>query len=324
MLINCVAYQEGKRVADIEVAAIPEHLKNPDGFVWVALRDADAEELSTMGRIFDLHELAVEDANHGHQRPKVEEYGDTVFAVVHTIDFIPGPKIEIKVGEIDIFAGPSFVVSVRNRSDQSLLGVRQRAEKQPHLLSHGSGFVMYALMDAVVDRYFPAVDALSSELDEIESRIFDRGAGRANVEALYALKRQVTTVKHAVAPLLEGVGRLVSGRVPQVCEANRDYFRDVYDHLERINLLLDGLRDTINSAMQVNLSVVTIEEAENSKRLAAWAGIFALATAFFGVWGMNFQVMPELQWKYGYPVALVVVTLACFTLWRRFKRTGWL
>ncbi len=322
MLINCVAYQDGKKLADIDIGHISDYVGRQDCFVWVALRDASEDELAKMGEEFGLHELALEDASHGHQRPKIEEYGEMVFAVIQTVEFTPSDGL--LVGELDIFVGPNFVLSVRNRCQQDLLGVRRRAEGEPHLLSHGSGFVFYALMDAVVDRYFPVIDALEGELEAIEGQIFVPGAARGNIERLYELKRKATQVKHAVAPLMEATGRLISGRVPRVCEASRAYFRDVYDHLTRINAGLDSLRDTIGTAIQVNLAMVTIEEAETTKRLAAWAGIFALATFFVGVWGMNFEHMPELKWQYGYPAALAFIAVCCGVLYRFFRKAKWL
>ena len=322
MLINCVVYQEGKRLADIPVEDISEYIVKPDCFVWVALRDASDAELATMQEEFGLHELAVEDASHGEQRPKVEEYGDTLFVVVHTLEL--DTQQEIHIGEVDVFVGRNFVLTVRNRSGQSLLGVRERSEREPHLLRHGAGFVLYAVMDAVVDRYFPVIEQLEVELEKIEALIFEPGSARRNVKQLYALKQRVMAVKHAVAPLLDSTAKLWSGRVPSVVEGNREYFRDVYDHLQRINTSLDGLRDTISTAIQVNLSMVTIEESEITKQLAAWASIFAAATAFAGIWGMNFEHMPELTWRYGYPLALSLIVLTCVVLYRRFKRAGWL
>ncbi len=321
MLINCVAYQEGQKLSAIPVAEISDYVGRPDCFVWVALRDAAPAELEEMQAEFGLHELAVEDARHGHQRPKIEEYGDSVFAVLQLVELVDG---ELNVGEVDIFVGPNYVLSARNRSRQDFLGVRQRCEREPHLLRQGSGFVFYALMDAVVDRYFPIVDMLESELETIEERIFTKGAARSNIERLYALKQKVVLLKHAVAPLLEAAGKLSSGRVPPVCANTHEYFRDVYDHLSRINTSIESIRDTIGTAIQVNLSMVAIEESEVNKRLAAWAGIFAVATAFAGIWGMNFKNMPELQWEYGYPTALAVITVVCLFLYRRFKRAGWL
>ena len=220
--------------------------------------------------------------------------------------------------------GRNFVLSVRNGSNQHFLGVRERCEREPELLRHGAGFVFYALMDAVVDRYFPLLDGVDTELETIESHIFERGAARSNIQRLYALKRRATRLRHAVAPLLEVVGKLHGGRVPAVCASTQEYFRDVHDHLARINGAIDAIRDTIGTAIQVNLSMVTIEESETTKRLAAWAAIFGVCTALVGVWGMNFEHMPELTWAHGYPMALGVIALAAAVLYRRFRRAGWL
>lgn len=322
MLINCTAYQDGAKLADCPIDDISDFVHRPDCFVWVALKDATAVELAKMQEEFGLHELAIEDAKSGHQRPKIEEYGGSLFAVLHTIEM--NPVDELVVGELDIFVGANFVLSVRNRTRLGFRSVRQRAEREPHLLKHGSAFVLYALMDAVVDRYFPIIDALEMELESIEEQIFEPHHGRASIKRLYALKGKIGVVKHAVTPLHEAVAKLVSGRVPQVCSNNREYFRDVFDHLSRINSALDSLRDTIGTAIQVNLSTVTIEESEITKRLAAWAGIFAVATAFAGIWGMNFNHMPELGLAWGYPAALAIIASACSFVWWRFKKSGWL
>ena len=321
MLVNCIAYKNGSRLADLPVEEISDYLKREDCFVWVALSDPSEHELEQMKDEFGLHELAVEDARHGHQRPKIEEYGDSVFAVMHQLE---ESGDGYRISEVNVFVGRNYVLSVRNHSRQHFLGVRERCEREPHMLQHGAGFVFYALMDAVVDRYFPIMDRLESELDEIEDQIFAKGAARTNIERLYALKRKITLLRHAVAPLMEAAGKLFGPRGPLVCANSRDYFRDVHDHLFRINASLENIRETIGTAIQVNLSMVTIEEIEVGKKLAAWGGIFAGATAFAGIWGMNFKAMPELDWKYGYPVALVVICVTCLVLCRRFKRAGWL
>jgi len=321
MLVNCVAYQDGQKLQDISIEAISDYLATPGCFVWVALKDPTPEELNAMREEFDLHPLAVEDAHHGHQRPKIEEYGNTVFTVLHA------PQLRgkaLQVGEIHLFVGRNFVLSVRNKVDQNFTVVRERCEREPHLFSQGAGFVFYALMDAVVDRYFPIVDALETELETVEERIFSKGEARTNIEQLYALKRKVMRVKHVVAPLLEAVMKLHGGRVPEVCAKTQDYFRDVADHLTRLNTSIDGIRDTISTAIQVNLSMVAIHESEVTKKLAAWAGIFAVATAFAGIWGMNFNHMPELHWRYGYPTALGLIAASCVGLYIRFKRARWL
>lgn len=321
MLINCVAYQNGIKLRDLPVEDISDYVSKPDCFVWVALLDATHEELVKMQEEFNLHPLAVEDAQHGHQRPKVEEYGDSLFVVMHLPELVNG---ELVIGEVNVFAGSNYVLSVRNHNSHGFLGVRERCERESHLLQHGSGFVLYALMDAVVDRYFPMLDTLEVELEAIEEIIFAKGKARSNIERLYDLKRKLTVLKHAVTPLMEASGKLSGGRVPQVCVNHEAYFRDVFDHLILINTSIDGIRDTVSTAIQVNLSMVTIEESEVNKRLAAWAGIFAVATAFAGIWGMNFKAMPELEWTYGYPTALAVIAAACSILYYRFKRAGWL
>ena len=322
MLLNCVAYQQGTKLADIAVPEIAEYLARPGCFVWVALKEASDEELEAMQRQFGLHDLAVEDARHGHQRPKIEEYGDTIFTVMHMVEL--SPTDEMRVGEVAVFVGHNFVLSARRNSTQSFLGVRERAEREPHLLKQGASFVYYALMDAVVDRYFPVIDVLEQDLEAIEDKIFEPGTARQNIERLYALKRRVGMLRHAVLPLMEATGKLYGGRVPQVCERSQDYFRDVYDHLVRCNATLDALRDTIGTAIQVNLSMVTIDESETTKRLAAWAGIFAVATFFVGVWGMNFEHMPELKWPFGYPMALGLIGTVCGVMYWRFRKSGWL
>jgi len=324
MLLNCVVYRNGSRLADIPVAEISNWLDRPDCFVWVALQDATPDELDEMQREFSLHPLAVEDARHGHQRPKIEEYGESLFAVLHLIEPDADSDNGLSVGEVDVFVGPNYVLSVRSHSRLGLLGVRTRCEREPELLRRGPGFVLYALMDAVVDRYFPIIDALEVEIEDIEERIFTRGGALASIRNLYQLKQRVMVLRHAVAPLLDAAAKLHGGRVPEVCAGVQEYFRDVVDHLIRIQASIDSIRDTIGIAIQVNLSMVSIEEADVTKRLAAWAAIFAVCTAFAGIWGMNFQHMPELQWRYGYAAALVLIAATCVLLYRRFRRAGWL
>lgn len=322
MLINCVLYQEGKKIRDIPMDENScWSAEEDDTFVWVALKDPTPEELAIVQRQFGLHELAVEDALQGHQRPKIQEYGDSLFFVVPMVDLVQG---ELRMGEVDVFVGPHYVVSVRNRSEQGFLGVRSRAEREPHLLRQGSAFVAYALLDAVVDRYFPVLEALEAELDQIEGQIFTRGAGRSNIERLYVLKNKVQELRHAVSPLMEAVGKLTGSRVPRLCAPSQEYFRNVYDHLRRISSATESIRDTISTAIQVNLSMVTIEESEITKRLAAWAAIVAVIPAMAGIWGMNFSHMPDLQWAYGYPAALALMGAVCGFLYLRFRAAKWL
>src|SRR5687768_1178425 len=258
MLVNCVAYEDGRKLADIELGDIHTYLERPGCFVWVALKDATPDELEQMREEFDLHPLAVEDARHGHQRPKIEEYGDMVFAVLHVIE--PAGE-EFRVGEIAVFVGRNYVLSVRIHAERGFKDVRARCEREPELLKHGSGYVLYALMDSVVDRYFPLLDALESELEQIEQRIFvPQASARANIEALYYVKQRLMILKHAAGPLLDGAGKLYGGRVPHVCAGLGEYFRDVTDHLVRVNQTIDSVRETVTTAIHVSLATITIGE----------------------------------------------------------------
>ena len=322
MLVNCFAYQDGKRIADkFTPADVGRYIGRPECFVWVALKDPEPGEFSELEKQFGLHELAVEDASHGHQRPKIEEYGDSIFAVLHMIELV---NDELVVGEVDIFAGPNYILSVRNNAEKGFTEVRARCEREPELLRLGSGFVLYALMDAVVDRYFPIIDVLETELESLEERMFSGGAARANIEDMYALKQKLMVLKHAVGPLLEGTSKLYGGRVPQICAGTQDYYRDVYDHLLRINQSIDALREMVTTALSVNLSLITVSENETTKRLAACAALVAVPTLIAGIYGMNFETMPELKWAFGYPLALTIMAGIDIYLYFRFRKSGWL
>jgi len=322
MLVNCVAYEQGRKLADIDKREISDYLQRPGCFVWVALLDATENELEEMRDEFDLHELAVEDARVGHQRPKIEEYGDSLFVVLRTIE-VTGD--ELKLGEIDVFAGPNYVLSVRHATERGFKDVRARCEREPELLRNGSGYVLYALMDAVVDRYFPVLDAVETELEAIEEQLFAAAsAPRASIESLYYVKQKLTALKHATGPLLEYAGKLYGGRVPQVCSGLSEYFRDVHDHLVRLNQSIDTARDTVATAIQVNLAMITIGESEVTKRLAAYAALVAVPTMIAGVYGMNFKHMPELDWSFGYPFAIGLMVGIDAWLFARFRRAGWL
>jgi magnesium transporter len=322
MLVSCAAYQDGKKLQDLDVAQIPDFLTLPNCFVWVALQDPQPAELNEMQAVFGLHPLAVEDAQGGHQRPKIEEYGDSLFVVLQMVE--PNGD-EFLVGEAAIFVGRNYVLSVRSLARKGFLDVRARTEREPELLRHGPGYILYALMDAVVDRYFPVLDMLEDELETIEGRIFaPEGVPRENVEALYALKQRLMVMKHAVAPLLESVSNLTGARVPVLCSGITVYYRDVYDHLLRLNQTADSIRDTVTTAISVNLSMVTLQESETMKRLAAYAALLAVPTMIAGIYGMNFEHMPELKWHYGYALSLLFMAGLDVYLYFRFKRARWL
>jgi magnesium transporter len=288
----------------------------------VALRERDAALLEEMQREFGLHPLAVEDAQQGHQRPKIEEYGDSLFAVLHMVE-LDGD--DLRVGEVDIFAGSNYLLSVRSGVEKGFDDVRARCEAEPEQLRLGSCYVLYALMDAVVDRYFPVLDQLENDLEDIEKRIFVAdGVPRTNIQALYELKQRLMTLKHAVAPLLEGVSNLSGARVPAMVSGLREYFRDIYDHLQRLNQTIESNRDTVTAATSVNLSMIAMQENETMKRLTAYAALVAVPTLIVGVYGMNFEHMPELHWRYGYPLCMGVMAALDGYLVYRFRKAKWL
>ncbi len=301
MLVNCVVYEDGRKLAEIDKREIRGYLARPGCFVWVALKDAAEAELAEMQEEFDLHPLAVEDARHGHQRPKLEEYGHSLFVVLNTIEVMGD---ELRIGELDIFVGRNYVLSVRRGTEHGFQDVRARCEREPELLRNGSGYVLYALMDAVVDRYFPVLDAVEMELENIEDKLFSGSAPRLNIERLYYVKQKLTTLKHVTAPSMEYAGRLFGGRVPGVCSGLGEYFRD--------------------TAIQVNVAMITYGETEVTKRLAAWAALIAVPTFIASRYGMNFKNMPELDWTFGYPLVLAAMAVLDLYFWYRFRKAGWL
>jgi magnesium transporter len=321
MLIRCVVYRDGERLAEIEPHEIHTYIARPGYFVWVALFEPDPATLELMQEEFDLHPLAVEDARHGHQRPKLEEYGDSLFAVLQMIESVDG---ELRAGEVDVFVGRNYILSVRSGAEKGFSEVRARCEREPELLKHGPGYVFYALMDAVVDRYFPIIHDLESELERIEEQIFANSSPRANIEALYDLKQKLMVCRHAVGPLLESLGNISGARVPHVCSGMQEYFRDISDHLQRLNQTTESVRDTISTAISVNLSMITLQESETMKRLASYAALVAVPTLVAGIYGMNFDYMPELHWRHGYLVSLALMAAIDGYLFYRFRKAQWL
>ncbi|WP_414449239.1 magnesium/cobalt transporter CorA [Burkholderia sp. 22PA0099] len=325
MLINCAAYQNGQKLADIDIDDISDYVARPECFVWVALKEPSKEELERMGEEFSLHELALEDALVGHQRPKIEEYGDSLFAVLHTVEL--DAEDELEIGELSLFVGTNYILSIRNRTSHGFQDVRQRCEREPHLLKGGAAFVFYALMDQVVDRYFPTVEALGAELEELEDRIFEKASSstaRAIIQDLYSLKRRLMTVYQHTAPLLEPLSKLVGGRTPQVCSGMEHYFRDVYDHLQRITKTLEARREMVVTAVQVDLGMISLAESEVTKRLGSFAALFAIPTMIAGIYGMNFNNIPELHWRFGFYICVGVMAVADLGLLWWFKRARWL
>jgi magnesium transporter len=322
-VIACALYEGGRRTADLAIDQVAAALTSTNGFVWVGLYEPSNELLSVVQGQFDLHDLAVEDALKAHQRPKLEIYDETLFVVLRTAQLVGSP-LELEFGETHIFVGPRFVVSVRHGSLRSHVGLRTRCEGMPHLLAKGPGYVLYALMDFVVDQFFPIVDTLEEQLEQLEEEIFGRSFSRATTGRIYELKRNLLAVKRAVSPLIDVCNRLARFDVGLVPEDTRLYFRDVYDHAVRINDMVDNTRELLTTALEANLSLISVSQNEDTKRLAAWAAIIAVPTMIAGIYGMNFRHMPELEWSLGYPLAIGSMLLACAALFAGFKRSGWL
>ncbi|KND59685.1 Magnesium and cobalt transport protein CorA [Candidatus Burkholderia verschuerenii] len=322
MLIACVAYQDGRKLGDISVEQISDYVEKPECFVWVALKDPEPHELDAMKEEFHLHELAVEDVHAHHQCPKIVEYGDSLFAVMHTVELLDDGTL--RFGEVNVFVGRNYVLSVRMRTEHGFRKVRERCEHEPPLLKQGSAFVLYALLDDIVDGYFTVLETLNTELEALEDRIFaqqEQKEARAVIEDLYRFKRRLVVLRHHVGPLLEGVGKLTGGRVPQICEGMSTYFKDVYEHLERIVGAIEGRRETVITAIQVNLGMIALADSEVTKRLGTFAAMFAVPTMIAGIYGMNFEHMPELHTQYGYPIVIAAIDTLLF---RWFRKAKWI
>jgi len=324
--VRAVAYAAGRPVGEVALEAVgPLLAARPDVFLWVALREPDAPELRQVQQAFGLHDLAVEDALRAHQRPKLERYGDALFVVLRTARRPEGPDGRIAFGELHLFVGPRAVVAVQHgAAELPESRARARWEAAPAELAHGPGLVLYVLMDLVVDDYFPVVDALEAELEALEEAIFSAALRRTTAERIYRLRRDLLELKRCVSPLVDLANRLQGGEVPLVAEALRVYFRDVFDHALRINEMVDMLRELLTTALEASLALVTVAQNEAMKRLAGWGAIVAVPTMIAGIYGMNFRVMPELEWRFGYPAVMAVMLGVCLFLYRRFRRAGWL
>ena len=321
-VVNCAAYAQGRRLADLPLSDVSETLQASDRFVWIGLYEPDAEILRQVQQEFGLHDLAVEDALGAHQRPKLEQYEGSLFVVLRTAQL--GADGHLEFGETHLFVGPRYLISVRHGSAKSHVALRARCESTPHLLSKGPGFVLYALMDFIVDQYFPVVEGLEERLDELEEEIFGERFTRDTTANIYRLKRDLLSLKRAVSPLVDVCNRLMRFDFAVIPEDTRLYFRDIYDHVLRVNENIDTLRELLTSALEANRSLVSVSQNEDTKRLASWAAIIAVPTMIAGIYGMNFTSMPELQWTYGYPIVMGLMVAACAGLFVGFKRSGWL
>jgi len=318
-IIDCAVYEDGER-ASIDLEGAQEAGLRDGAFVWIGLYEPTPEEFEAVSAEFHLHELAVEDAIKAHQRPKLERYGDAGFLVLKTARYVEPDAIEL--GEILLFMGESFIVSVRHGEASPLAGVREKVEHRPELLRCGPMAVVHGILDEVVDGYAPVMAALDRDIEEVEQEVFSEERGNP-AKRIYELKREAIEFARAVSPLVEPIERMTTGRT-RVPDELQTYFRDVLDHLIRLSGQVEASRELLNNVLQANLAQVGVRQNEDMRKISAWVAILAIPTMIAGIYGMNFDHMPELRWEAGYPLVLGVMAVACFSLWRYFKRVGWL
>ncbi len=326
MIVDSAHYKDGVR--QHEEALTPERAAELRGsagageFVWIGIHEPAPGDLEQLQRLFGLHELAVEDAQQAHQRPKIEDYGEHVFVVLKTAHYHEDRE-EVHFGEIHLFAGPGYVITVRHGPGSELATARQRLEARPDLVKLGASSAVWAVLDKVVDDYIPVVDSIEDDIEEVEKDVFDDD-NPAPTERIYHLKREVIEFHRAVWPLLNPLETLEQGGFERVPEELRSFFRDVADHARRVDEQVSGQRELLTSVLQANLSLVSVNQNEVVKRISAIAGIVAVPTFIASVYGMNFDHMPELHWRFGYPLCLAVMALVALALVQFFRRIDWL
>ena len=322
MVVNCASYStSGHKLGDISIEAISDVLQTPDTFIWLGLHEPDETLLRKVQEEFGLHELAIEDAQHAHQRPKIEVYGEVLFVVVHTAQFVAG---KIEFGETHVFLGARFLITVRHGASLSYAPARLHCEHTPNLLALGPSFCLYSVMDFIVDNFFPVVDSFQLELRELEEEIFKDDYDRDTTKALYRLKRELVTLRLAVAPLQDILNQLVRFHQGLVQDDTRVYFRDVFDHAIRISETISTLSEMLTAALQLNLSLVSLAQNTVVKRLAGWAALLSIPTLVASIYGMNFEYMPELKWEYGYFLTILVTFILCALVFWRLKKADYL
>ncbi|MBK3564331.1 magnesium and cobalt transport protein CorA [Streptomyces sp. MBT62] len=330
-VVKCVTYQDGVRVpvgGDL-VDAVERVRKKDDGFVWLGLHEPTNEEFAGIAELFNLHPLAVEDAIEAHQRPKVERYGETLFAVFKTVCYVEHEKLTatsevVDTGEIMVFVGAEFVITVRHGRHGSLGPLREELESNPRQLAKGPAAVLHAIADHVVDDYLSVTDSVQADIDQVETDVFAENGARADPGRIYQLKRELLELKRAVVPLSGPLEALSTRPMRVVGPEIQAYFRDVSDHLLRAKEQIASFDELLNSILQAHLAQVTVAQNEDMRKITAWAAVIAVPTMVCGVYGMNFDHMPELHWRFGYPLVLGVISVACLALYRGFRRNGWL
>ncbi|MER7562581.1 magnesium and cobalt transport protein CorA [Streptomyces sp. NPDC048523] len=330
-VVNCVTYKEGARVpVDGDLVDTVERVRSSrDGFVWLGLHEPSDHEFEGIADLFDLHPLAVEDAVEAHQRPKVERYGETLFAVFKTVCYVEHEELTatsevVNTGEIMVFVGEDFVITVRHGSHGSLGPLREELESDPGQLAKGPAAVLHAIADHVVDDYLDVTDSIQSDIDLVETAVFADNGARVDPGRIYQLKRELLELKRAVAPLSRPLEELSTRPIQVVAPEIQAYFRDVSDHLLRAKEQIAAFDELLNSILQAHLAQVTVAQNEDMRKITAWAAVIAVPTMVCGVYGMNFDHMPELHWTFGYPLVMGVIVVACGVLYRGFRRNGWL
>ena len=323
MIVDCAVYEEGeRRDGDLPLEQASEAAHGAGAFVWIGLTEPGADELEAVAREFGLHELAVEDAVKAHQRPKLEIYDDTLFLVLKSARYVDDEEA-LEIGEIMLFVHRGFIVSVRHGQASALADVRAQIEARPDLLRCGPGAVLHAIVDRVVDDYEVVVEGVENDVQEVEAQVFSPDADNPAAR-IFRLEREVIGFQRAVVPLAPAVERLARGDLDVVTPQLREYFRDVDDHLRRVSGRIEGFRDLLLTALQANLTQVSVRQNEDMRKISAWVAIIAVPTAIAGIYGMNFEVMPELEWRFGYPAVMLVIVVVCTLLYARFRRSGWL
>ncbi len=320
-VVAAAAYAGGRRVANIAIADARSWSRRPGHVVWIGLLEPSEVLLRQVQSQFGLHGLAIEDARHAHQRPKLEQYGDALFIVARTAQMVDG---RIAFGETHLFVGQGYVVSVRHGASTSYTPVRERCESCPTALSHGEDYILYAILDFVVDNYKPVLESVHSEVEEIEDRVLATTLTRPDIERLYQLRRDLLRLRNAAAPLVEVCRRLEHAEVPGINHSMQPLFRDVTDHVRRVQEEIESLREVLAFAFEASLMTGQAQQTEITRKLAAWAAILAVPTAIAGIYGMNFENMPELKWSYGYFLVLGLTAFVCTSLYWRFRRNHWL
>jgi len=323
VIVDCAVYDKGqRRDGELSLHDAGQASRLDGGFVWIGLAEPTAEEFQAVAREFDLHELAVEDAINAHQRPKLETYEDTLLIVLKSARYVD-PKEVVDIGEILLFVHPRFLITVRHGEASALAGVRKRAQERPDLLELGPPAAAYAIIDQVVDDYEEVAAGVEVDIQEVEAEVFS--TARANpAERIFKLEREVIDFQRAVTPLLPAVDRLARGQISEIPDELGPYFRDVHDHLLRVQGRIETFRDLLGAALHANLTQVSVRQNEDMRKISAWVAILAVPTSVAGIYGMNFEHMPELRWELGYPAVLLVILMVCLYLYWRFKRAGWL